>query len=130
MTPMYQLAKTILRNPQDKTKVTLIFGNNTENDVLCREDFDEWSRTRPDQFKVAYIVSHTKPNSEYEQGYITKELLKKHVPSAQTPGVKVCISGPPGLEKAMTGQSGFFGGGSHGGILKELGYSKDQVHRF
>lgn len=130
VTPMYQLAQTILSNPQDKTKITLVFGNNTENDVLLKNEFDEWSKTKGDQFHVEYVVSHTEPGSQYAQGYVTKELLQKSIPSAQTPGVKICISGPPGLEKAMTGQTGWGFAGSYGGVLKELGYTKNQVHRF
>ncbi|KAL9109594.1 MAG: hypothetical protein Q9227_005774 [Pyrenula ochraceoflavens] len=129
ITPIYQLAQTILENPKDKTKVTLVFGNNNDQDVLLKDKFDEFARDRGDQFKAVYAVSHTSEGSGYYKGYITKELLQKTMPSSHEPGVKVLVCGPPGLEKSITGQSGWFGG-SYGGILKELGFSKDQVHRF
>ena len=40
ITPMYQVMKAILENPEDKTKVSLIFGNITEDDILLKEDLD------------------------------------------------------------------------------------------
>ena len=36
ITPMYQLIRAIFDNPEDKTKVTLVFGNVTENDILLK----------------------------------------------------------------------------------------------
>lgn len=37
ITPIYQLIQGILNNPHDKTKISLIFGVNTEQDLLLRE---------------------------------------------------------------------------------------------
>ena len=34
ITPMFQLARQIFKNPEDKTKVTLVFGNVNEDDIL------------------------------------------------------------------------------------------------
>ena len=34
---MYQLARAIFKNPTDTTKVTLIFGNITESDILLKQ---------------------------------------------------------------------------------------------
>jgi cytochrome-b5 reductase len=41
---------------------------------------------------------------------------------------KVFVCGPPAMETALLG-SGPFGKGGNG-ILEQLGYSKDKVHRF
>ena len=54
ITPMLQLAQGILRNPSDKTKITLVFGNNTDEDVLLKPDFDELEQKYPEQFKAHY----------------------------------------------------------------------------
>ncbi|CRK47807.1 hypothetical protein BN1723_020399, partial [Verticillium longisporum] len=47
ITPMYQLARAIFNNPADKTKVTLVFGNVTEEDILLRKEFAELENTYP-----------------------------------------------------------------------------------
>merc|ERR1711879_181632 len=44
ITPMWQLIQEIAANPSDKTKVTLLYGNKTEADILLREKFDELSK--------------------------------------------------------------------------------------
>jgi len=37
---MWQVLQSIDANPQDKTKVTLIFSNQTEEDILLRKEFE------------------------------------------------------------------------------------------
>jgi cytochrome-b5 reductase len=36
ITPMLQVLEEIFRNPQDKTKVTLVYANQTPNDILLK----------------------------------------------------------------------------------------------
>jgi cytochrome-b5 reductase len=43
--------------------------------------------------------------------------------------MKVFVCGPPGMEAALVGAGGFGRGGA-GGILEQLGYTKDQVFKF
>ena len=131
ITPMYQLTRAILRNPNDKTKITLIFGVNGDADVLFEPEFREWERKFPGRFKAIYTVSNpTTANSPFPKGYITKELLKAHIPSPNEQNVKVLFCGPPAMEEAIAGSKGFFGTqGGVGGILKEMGYSSDQVFK-
>ena len=44
--------------------------------------------------------------------------------------MKVFVCGPPGFEESVAGKKGFLGFGVTGGILEELGYQHDMVHRF
>lgn len=129
ITPMYQLARAILQNPTDGTKITLIFGVNGDADVLFETEFRDWEREFPGRFKAVYTVSN--PTGErLPKGYVTKELLEAHLPAAEERDVKVLFCGPPGMEKAIVGSKGVLGTqGSVGGILKEMGYSSDQVFK-
>lgn len=45
--PMYQIIRGIFKNPEDKTKVTLVFGNVSEEDVLLRKELIELENTYP-----------------------------------------------------------------------------------
>jgi ferredoxin-NADP reductase len=37
ITPMYQVAAAILKDPRDRTQLSLIFGNLTEDDILIKQ---------------------------------------------------------------------------------------------
>ncbi|KAI1166118.1 oxidoreductase NAD-binding domain-containing protein [Nemania serpens] len=125
ITPMYQLSQGILDNPEDKTRITLVFGVNTDADVLLESEFKEFESRFPHRFKAIYTVSNPIAGSSHAKGYVTKELLSKVVTA--TPGIgttKVFVCGPPAMENALVGNR------TKPGILGELGYTKDQIHRF
>jgi cytochrome-b5 reductase len=125
ITPMYQLIEGILRNPGDQTRITLVFGVNTDADVLLKSEFEDFERRFPDRFKAVYTVSNPGPGSPYLKGYVTKDLLSKVMTTTpDTENTKVFVCGPPAMENALVGSR------SQPGILGELGYTKDQIHRF
>ncbi|CAK9862667.1 unnamed protein product [Sphagnum jensenii] len=57
ITPMYQVAQSILENPEDKTKIHVIYANVTYDDILLKEDLDRFARDYPGQFKVYYVLN-------------------------------------------------------------------------
>ena len=130
ITPMYQLTHAILKNPDDKTKITLIFGVNSDADVLFEPEFEELERKYPSRFKAVYTVSNPTASSPFSKGYVTKELLKAHIPGPEERDMKVLFCGPPAMEKEIAGPKGLLGSqGGVGGILKEMGYSNEQVFK-
>lgn len=56
ITPMLQLVRHILKDPADKTKLALIFANQTEKDILVRKELEEVAKEHPDQFKLWYTL--------------------------------------------------------------------------
>lgn len=52
ITPMFQLLCTILENPNDKTKVRLIFANIAEEDILLKGWLDSLAKNYSDRFQV------------------------------------------------------------------------------
>ena len=75
ITPMYQLAETILQNPEDKTKVTLLFANKTPQDILLKERLDGWTKKYPDQFNVVYTIDKPTDNWNGHVGYFNEDIL-------------------------------------------------------
>lgn len=131
ITPMYQVIRNIFKNPEDKTKVTLVFGNLTEQDILLRKEFNELENTYPRRFRAFYVLD--KPPAEWTQGkgHINKDLLKTVMPEPKEGNIKIFVCGPPGLYKAISGaKKSPQDQGELDGILKELGYDKDQVYKF
>lgn len=132
ITPMYQLVRKITSDPRDKTKITLVFGNIGPDDILLRERFAQLEAERPHQFKAFYALEKPPPDWAGVKGYITKELLQKACPDPKEGGdVKIFVCGPGPMYKAISGpKKGPKDQGELEGILKEMGYSKDQVFKF
>lgn len=129
ITPMYQLIKAVFQNPeQDKTKVTLVYGNIAEEDILLHKELRNLENTFPQRFRTFYVLE--KPAADWQggKGYITKELLKQVLPEPKDGDFKVFVCGPPGLMKAVSGsKKSPSDQGELTGALQELGYAKDQV---
>lgn len=135
ITPLYQLTRAVLNNPADKTKISLVYANNSEEDILLRAEFDELASKYPERFQRIYTVSKLNPGSggQVQQGYVTKQMLAQVMPhKLKESNTKVLVSGPPPMVEAIAGAKGGFGWtqGSIGGILGELGYTKEDVHKF
>ncbi|KAI9155433.1 NADH-cytochrome b5 reductase 2 [Paramyrothecium foliicola] len=101
ITPIYQLAQGILANPEDRTKMTMVVGVNTDQDVLFKEQFARLEKEYPDRFSAVYTVSNPMPGSTYKKGYVTKELLKETVSLPKGQDAKVFVCGPPSMEAAL-----------------------------
>uniref|UniRef100_A0A2K5EBF7 NADH-cytochrome b5 reductase n=1 Tax=Aotus nancymaae TaxID=37293 RepID=A0A2K5EBF7_AOTNA len=56
ITPMLQLIRHITKDPNDRTRMSLIFANQTEEDILVRKELEEIAKTRPDQFDLWYTL--------------------------------------------------------------------------
>lgn len=131
ITPMYQLARAIFKNPEDKTKVTLVFGNVTEEDILLKREFEDLENTYPNRFRAFYVLDNPPKEWNGAKGYISKDLLKTVLPEPKSENIKIFVCGPPGMYKAISGTKvSPTDQGELSGILKELGYSKDQVYKF
>lgn len=131
ITPMWQLCRAIFKNPEDKTKVTLVFGNVTEQDILLKKEFEELENQYPQRFRAFYVLDNPPENWQQGKGFITKDLLKEVIPGPKDENIKVFVCGPPGLYKAISGtKKSPAEQGELTGYLKELGYDDSQVYKF
>lgn len=131
ITPMYQLCRAIFSNPDDKTKVTLVFGNVTEEDILLKKELVELENTYPQRFRAFYVLDKPPKTWQGGSGFITKELLKTVLPEPKEDNIKVFVCGPPGLMNAVSGnKKSPKDQGELVGILRELGYTPEQVYKF
>eukprot|EP01025_Chloroclados_australasicus_P047170 TRINITY_DN5241_c0_g2_i1.p1 TRINITY_DN5241_c0_g2~~TRINITY_DN5241_c0_g2_i1.p1 ORF type:complete len:297 (-),score=19.16 TRINITY_DN5241_c0_g2_i1:589-1428(-) len=119
ITPMYQVAQAILSNPKDKTKISLIYGNLTVDDILLREELELMAKERPDQFSVYFVVDKQPEENDWKGGvgYITADIIKEHSP-APADDIMVLRCGPQGMNIAM------------GNLLTQLGYTDDMLFKF
>ncbi|KAI9805882.1 MAG: NADH-cytochrome b5 reductase [Sarcosagium campestre] len=131
ITPMWQVIRAIFKNPADKTKVTLVFGNLTEEDILLKKELQDLENTYPQRFRAFYVLDTPPDHWTQGKGHITKELLKTVLPEPKAGNIKLFVCGPPGLYKAVSGPKvSPSDQGELTGILKDLGYEKEQVYKF
>ncbi|KAK0311962.1 NADH-cytochrome b5 reductase [Friedmanniomyces endolithicus] len=131
ITPMYQVARAIFKNPEDKTKVTLVFGNVSEEDILLKKEWEDLEREFPQRFRAFYVLDNPPEGWTQGKGFITKDLLKTTLPGPKDGNIKLFVCGPPGLYKAIAGPKKSPGEqGELSGILSELGYTQEQVYKF
>eukprot|EP00249_Psilotum_nudum_P010790 c22771_g1_i1 orf=423-1277(+) len=117
ITPMYQVTRSILENPKDKTNIYLIYANVTYDDVLLKEEIDNFTKVYPGRFKVYYVLDKPPENWDGGVGFISKDMIKAHCP-APAADIQILRCGPPGMNKAMQNN------------LDDLGYTKEMQFQF
>lgn len=129
ITPMLQIVDAILNNPEDNTKVSLLYANISPDDILLKEKLDVLSSSHPN-FKVYYVVD--KPVSGWRGGvgYISKDMVLKGLPSPSEDTL-ILVCGPPGMMNHISGDKApDKSQGEVSGLLREVGYTKDMVYKF
>jgi cytochrome-b5 reductase len=62
VTPMYQVAAAILKDPHDTTRISLLFGNLTADDILIKQELDALAAAHPKRFSVFYVLNSPPAN--------------------------------------------------------------------
>jgi len=128
ITPMLQALHAILGTEGDATKVTVLYGNRTERDIICRDTLDEWTATFGDRLAVHHVLSEEKGDSwKGATGFINKELISAHFPAPSEDSHQVWVCGPPPMYDALCGPRTEK---EVAGVLAEMGYSAEQVYKF
>lgn len=117
ITPMFQVARAILENPNDKTKIHLIYANVTFDDILLKEELDSLAATYPDRFSVYYVLNQPPEVWNGGVGFVSKEMIQTHCP-APASDIQILRCGPPPMNKAMAAH------------LDDLGYSSQMQFQF
>lgn len=119
ITPVMQIAAEVLRHPEDKTQISLVFACREENDLLMRSTLDQWAKVFPDKFKVHYILSDAWPTDwKFSTGFVDKALFEKVLYPAGD-DVRNLMCGPPiMLDRGCTPN------------LVALGHKKDKIFAF
>ncbi|KAK9060727.1 hypothetical protein SSX86_021433 [Deinandra increscens subsp. villosa] len=129
ITPMLQVIEAILKNPDDNTKVSLIYANVSPDDILLKKKLDMLAASHPN-LKVFYTVDSPSKYWVGGTGYITKDMASKGLP-APSDDTLVLVCGPPGMmEHVSGGKAKDWSQGEVSGVLKELGYTEDMVYKF
>lgn len=116
ITPMFQIIQKVLDDGDDKTKLNLLFANQSVDDILIRGELDFFQKMYPNQFKVWYTVDHKPKDVEwkYDVGFVNEDLIKKSLPSPAEDSMILTCGPPPMIKFAVLPN------------LEKLGYDVDQ----
>ena len=122
ITPMYQVIRAVLADPQDTTRMWLLYANRSEDDILLGAELDALAAAHPERLTVTHTLS--RPSGEGAPwagrvGRICPDACAQCLPHARGDGaVLAFMCGPAGLQEACQ---------QH---LRGLGYADEQVHTF
>jgi ferredoxin-NADP reductase len=80
------------------TKVTLLYGNRTENDIAFRKELETLERQNQN-LKVVFILNEADSNWKGATGLITADMIKKEIPYYKETTFYTC--GPPKMVEIM-----------------------------
>ena len=132
LTPMVQALHAILGSKDNvvQESVSMLYGSRNSNDILGKDLLDLWSSLE-DKFSVTHVLSHEPDDSTFkegERGYISKELIQKHLPGPDEDNIIIFVCGPPPMYEALCGPRDEQD--SVKGLLGEMGYKPEQVYKF
>ncbi len=113
ITPFRSIAK-YCTDKHMGTKVTLVYGNRSENDVVFREEFEAMQKQNPN-FKLVLTVNEASSGWKGATGFINTDLIKNEVPDYKENVFFTC--GPPPMVEAMEK------------LVEALGLPKTQLRR-
>lgn len=94
ITPMLQLVRQVIRDPSDKTQLALLFANQSEDDILLREELEQVQKDYPEQFKLWFTVDRPTEDWKYSSGFVNAEMIEEHL-FAPSDDHLVVMCGPP-----------------------------------
>jgi cytochrome-b5 reductase len=129
VTPMLQVIREILSNPEDLTEISLIFANVSEQDILLRSELDALAYLYPN-FKVYYTLDKPPTGWTGGKGFVSSEMIKKHMPPPSNDNL-ILVCGPKGLLEHICGaKEQKDQQGPLLGLLRDAGYHESQVYKF
>lgn len=105
LTPCLQVIREILSNPEDTTEISMVFANNSIEDIILRKELDALA-AKHKNFQVTYVVAANPTYAPYPKGcytgFINESMLRMTMPEASNDTL-IYVCGPPGLMNAVCG---------------------------
>ncbi|XP_030758266.1 NADH-cytochrome b5 reductase 3 isoform X2 [Sitophilus oryzae] len=118
ITPILQLVRQIAKDPTDDTQAAILFANQTEKDILLRNELEEVSKKYPDRFKLWYTLDKADDGWKYSTGFINEDMIRDHLFPASDDTITLLCGPPPMINYACIPN------------LEKLGHSKDLIFAY
>jgi len=94
ITPFYAMIRKIFSNPADRTKVFLLFANQTEDDIFLRQELEAIAEKSPN-FKLWYTLDRPPEQWTFSSGFIDAKMIREHLWDGEVAPSVFLICGPP-----------------------------------
>ncbi|KAK6062827.1 hypothetical protein SCUP515_12979 [Seiridium cupressi] len=103
ITPIFQVLRAVMKDPEDTTRCLVLNGNRVEEDILCRDQLDTMVLGNERKCKLLYTLSKPEPSWAGLRGRMNQDLLEKEVGPWETINGEelVLVCGPEALEKSV-----------------------------
>eukprot|EP00547_Thalassionema_nitzschioides_P002645 CAMPEP_0194212718 /NCGR_PEP_ID=MMETSP0156-20130528/12758_1 /TAXON_ID=33649 /ORGANISM="Thalassionema nitzschioides, Strain L26-B" /LENGTH=213 /DNA_ID=CAMNT_0038940591 /DNA_START=363 /DNA_END=1004 /DNA_ORIENTATION=- len=128
LTPMVQAAHAVLGDSSNESSLVMLYGSRSSDDILGKVLLDFWSE-ESSNFSVVHVLSQEPEDSSWEgrKGFINKDVIKEYFPPPEDKDTIIFICGPPPMYQVFSGPRDEK---ELSGLLKDMGYSADQVFKF
>ena len=111
ITPFMSMLRFI-SDKRTERRVTLLWGNKSEKDVVFRKELDRFESSMP-SLKIVHVMSNQN-DWPGEKGYIGKEIIRRYVQNIT--GSRFFLCGPPVMMKKIEG------------ALRSIGVHRTRIH--
>jgi cytochrome-b5 reductase len=118
ITPMLQVIKHVFKDSGDNLSLSLIFANQTEDDILLREELEKVRDEQKDRFKLWYTLDRPPAGWKYSTGFINEEMVKDNFFPAGDDTLTLMCGPPPMIQFACNP------------ALDKLGYDVNLRHAY
>lgn len=113
ITPMLQVVRYALQDPNDKTNFSLIYANQTEEDILVRKELEEYAKQNPDRFKLHFTLDRPPDDWKFSKGFVTTDMIVQNLPPPSDKTLMLMCGPPPMIKFACRAN------------MDKLGYAKN-----
>lgn len=91
-----QIIRAALKNPLDRTKLSLVYANVKPEDILLKSELDRLAKAHPDRFSVYYVLNEPPAQWDGGKGFVTTEIIKERLPAPKADSkILLCGEFPP-----------------------------------
>ncbi|KAF4971853.1 hypothetical protein FSARC_1456 [Fusarium sarcochroum] len=104
ITPIRQVLRAVMHDPNDPTPCLVFNGNRGEADMLCREELDELEAANPSRCRVVNVLAEPPAVWNGAKGFVNQALTPDQMalPKASGEGDElILMCGPPPMVKAV-----------------------------
>ncbi|KAG0344804.1 hypothetical protein BG004_004169 [Podila humilis] len=156
ITAVLPVIHSVLTNGNKKTKLSLLFAAQSEDELYFKDELDQLAKSHSEQFKVSYTIDHLPDPSKASNrisvpagqakrtsavieeaqpwaghvGYVKQGMLEGLLPMAKKEDTKkfiILVCGPESMVKHVAGGRGMTGQDPIRGVLGAMGFKKEQV---
>eukprot|EP01065_Artemidia_motanka_P020536 TRINITY_DN2458_c0_g1_i1.p2 TRINITY_DN2458_c0_g1~~TRINITY_DN2458_c0_g1_i1.p2 ORF type:complete len:465 (+),score=206.00 TRINITY_DN2458_c0_g1_i1:60-1397(+) len=98
ITPMLQVLRAMLRDAEDTSEVSLLFANQSPDDIILRDEIDSVAKEHPTRFRRWYTVDKAEEAWDFSVGFIDEKMVRSRLFPAGDDTITL-LCGPPPMIK-------------------------------